>query len=105
MAQQQTKPPLQETVPLVPPPPPGGGGGGKKKKKKKKKIFLPNRQLTMRWPTMLRRFLNAKLDELIQLAKNKEVSGLAPPNRLVQSTFQHNPIVQKQLIDALSNFE
>jgi outer membrane protein TolC len=45
----------------------------------------------------------AKLDELIQLAKNKEVSGLALPNISGNGAYQHNPIVQKQLIDA-SNF-
>lgn len=45
----------------------------------------------------------AKLDQLIQLAKNKEVSGLALPNVAGSGSFQHNPIVQKQLIDA-SNF-
>lgn len=42
----------------------------------------------------------AKLDQLIQLAKNKEVSGLALPSVTGNGTFQHNPIVQKQLIDA-----
>jgi len=46
---------------------------------------------------------NAKLDELIQLAKNKEVSGMALPQLSGAGSFQHNPIVQKQLIDA-SNF-
>lgn len=45
----------------------------------------------------------AKLDQLIQLAKNREVSGLALPSLVGNGTFQHNPIVQKQLIDA-SNF-
>src|SRR6188768_603333 len=45
----------------------------------------------------------AKLDQLIQLAKNREVSGLALPSVVGNGTFQHNPIVQKQLIDA-SNF-
>lgn len=45
----------------------------------------------------------AKLDELIQLAKNREVSGMALPNVSGAGTYQHNPIVQKQLIDA-SNF-
>jgi outer membrane protein TolC len=45
----------------------------------------------------------AKLDQLIQLAKNREVSGLALPNVTGSGSFQHNPIVQKQLIDA-SNF-
>jgi outer membrane protein TolC len=42
----------------------------------------------------------AKLDQLIQLAKNREVSGLALPNVTGSGSFQHNPIVQKQLIDA-----
>jgi outer membrane protein len=45
----------------------------------------------------------AKIDQLIQLAKNREISGLALPNVSGNGTFQHNPIVQKQLIDA-SNF-
>ncbi|MRG48668.1 TolC family protein [Chitinophaga sp. SYP-B3965] len=47
---------------------------------------------------------NAKLDELITLAKNKEVSGLALPQVSGTATFQDNPIIQKQLIDA-SNFD
>jgi outer membrane protein len=46
---------------------------------------------------------NAKLDELVQLAKNKEVAGLALPTVTGNGQFQHSPIVQKQLIDA-SNF-
>lgn len=46
---------------------------------------------------------NAKVDELIQLAKNKEVAGMALPNVAGAGSYQHNPIVQKQLIDA-SNF-
>lgn len=46
----------------------------------------------------------AKLDELIALAKNKEVSGLALPNVSGSGTFQDNPVIQKQLIDA-SNFD
>lgn len=46
---------------------------------------------------------SAKLDELIQLAKNKEVAGMALPTVTGNGSFQHNPIVQKQLIDA-SNF-
>jgi Outer membrane protein len=47
---------------------------------------------------------NAKLDELRQLAVNKEVSGLALPQVSGTGTFQDNPIIQKQLIDA-SNFD
>jgi len=46
----------------------------------------------------------AKLDELIQLAKNKEVSGMALPSLSASGTYQDNPIIQKQLIDA-SNFD
>jgi outer membrane protein TolC len=46
---------------------------------------------------------NARVDELIQLAKNKEVAGMALPNVAGAGSYQHNPIVQKQLIDA-SNF-
>lgn len=46
----------------------------------------------------------AKLDELIQLAKNKEVSGQALPNLSANGQYQDNPIIQKQLIDA-SNFD
>ncbi|RAJ10584.1 outer membrane protein TolC [Chitinophaga skermanii] len=46
----------------------------------------------------------AKIDELIQLAKNKEVSGLALPNISANGQFQDNPVIQKQLIDA-SNFD
>lgn len=47
---------------------------------------------------------NAKLDELRQLAVNKEVSGLALPQVSGSGTYQDNPIIQKQLIDA-SNFD
>lgn len=47
---------------------------------------------------------NAKLDELRQLAVNKEVSGLALPQVSGTATYQDNPIIQKQLIDA-SNFD
>jgi outer membrane protein len=47
---------------------------------------------------------SAKLDELIQLAKNKEVSGMALPSLSGTGTYQDNPIIQKQLIDA-SNFD
>lgn len=79
MAQQQTKPPLQENIPLS---------------VKQAVDYALTNQATVR---------TAKLDELIQLAKNKEVSGLALPNVAGSGTFQHNPIVQKQLIDA-SNF-
>lgn len=45
----------------------------------------------------------AKLDELIQLAKNREVSGLALPTVSASGSYQDNPVIQKQLIDA-SNF-
>ncbi|MCK7557946.1 TolC family protein [Chitinophaga sedimenti] len=45
----------------------------------------------------------AKLDELIALARNKEVSGMALPNLSATGSFQDNPVIQKQLIDA-SNF-
>lgn len=79
MAQQQTKPPLQENIPLS---------------VKQAVDYAVANQATVR---------TAKLDELIQLAKNKEVSGLALPNLAGSGTYQHNPIVQKQLIDA-SNF-
>lgn len=47
---------------------------------------------------------NARLDELKQLAVNKEVSGLALPQVSASATFQDNPIIQKQLLDA-SNFD
>lgn len=47
---------------------------------------------------------NARLDELKQLAINKEVSGLALPQVSASGTFQDNPIIQKQLLDA-SNFD
>ncbi|WP_295127790.1 TolC family protein [uncultured Chitinophaga sp.] len=46
----------------------------------------------------------AKLDELIALARNKEVSGLALPNISATGNFQDNPVIQKQLLDA-SNFD
>lgn len=46
---------------------------------------------------------NAKLDELNTIAKNREVSGLALPQVAGTGLLQHNPIIQKQLIDA-SNF-
>ena len=79
LAQQPAPPALQEALPLS--------------AKQAVDYALAN-QATVR---------NAKLDELIQLAKNKEVSGLALPNVAGTGTYQHNPIVQKQLIDA-SNF-
>ncbi|MBW8686493.1 TolC family protein [Chitinophaga rhizophila] len=79
MAQQQPRPPLQETISLS--------------AKQAIDYALAN-QASVR---------NAKLDELIQLAKNKEVSGLALPTLAGSGTYQHNPIVQKQLIDA-ANF-
>jgi outer membrane protein TolC len=79
MAQQQANPPLQETISLS--------------AKQAVDYALAN-QASVR---------SAKLDELIQLAKNKEVSGLALPTLAGSGTYQHNPIVQKQLIDA-SNF-
>ncbi|WP_341838338.1 TolC family protein [Chitinophaga pollutisoli] len=47
---------------------------------------------------------NAKLDELNQLAVNREVSGLALPQVSATGLFQHNPIIQKQLVD-ISNFD
>ncbi|AWO01088.1 hypothetical protein DLD77_04935 [Chitinophaga alhagiae] len=47
---------------------------------------------------------NAKLEELYTIARNKEVSGLALPQVSASGTFQDNPIIQKQLIDA-SNFD
>lgn len=47
---------------------------------------------------------SAKLDELKQLAVNKEVSGLALPQLSASGLFQDNPIIQKQLLDA-SNFD
>ena len=46
---------------------------------------------------------NAKLDELNTIARNREVSGLALPQVSGSGLVQHNPIIQKQLIDA-SNF-
>lgn len=42
---------------------------------------------------------SAKLDELKQLAINKEVSGLALPQLSASGTYQHNPVLQKQFID------
>lgn len=45
----------------------------------------------------------AKLDELIQLAKNKEVSGLALPNVAGTGSYQYNPILQKQMFST-ANF-
>jgi outer membrane protein TolC len=47
---------------------------------------------------------NAKLDELNQLAVNREVSGLALPQVSGTGLFQHNPVIQKQLVD-ISNFD
>ena len=47
---------------------------------------------------------NAKMDELQTIARNKEVSGLALPQVSANGSFQDNPIIQKQLIDA-SNFD
>lgn len=41
----------------------------------------------------------AKLDELIQLAKNKEVAGMALPSVTGTGSYQYNPIVQKQLFN------
>ncbi|NLR78538.1 TolC family protein [Chitinophaga eiseniae] len=41
----------------------------------------------------------AKLDELIQLAKNKEVAGMALPSVAGTGSYQYNPIVQKQLFN------
>lgn len=41
----------------------------------------------------------AKLDELIQLAKNKEISGMALPSITGAGSYQYNPIVQKQLFN------
>ncbi|MGN6511303.1 MAG: TolC family protein [Chitinophaga sp.] len=45
-----------------------------------------------------------RLDELKQLAVNKEVAGLALPQVSGNGSFQHNPILQKQLFD-VSNFD
>ncbi|MBO9731651.1 MAG: TolC family protein [Chitinophaga sp.] len=45
----------------------------------------------------------AKLDELIQLAKNKEVSGMALPNIAGAGSYQYNPITQKQMFN-MRNF-
>jgi outer membrane protein TolC len=47
---------------------------------------------------------NAKLDELIQLAMNKEVSGQALPTVKGTGSYQYNPVLQKQQID-LHNFD
>lgn len=41
----------------------------------------------------------AKLDELIQLAKNKEISGMALPNIAGSGSYQYNPLVQKQMFN------
>ncbi|HVI45549.1 MAG TPA: TolC family protein [Chitinophaga sp.] len=46
---------------------------------------------------------SAKLDELIQLAKNKEVSGLALPSVNGTGSYQYNPILQKQMFN-MRNF-
>jgi outer membrane protein TolC len=45
----------------------------------------------------------AKLDELIQLAKNKEISGMALPNIAGAGSYQYNPITQKQMFN-MRNF-
>ncbi|RFS23886.1 TolC family protein [Chitinophaga silvatica] len=45
----------------------------------------------------------AKLDELIQLAKNKEISGLALPGINGSGSYQYNPITQKQMFN-MRNF-
>ncbi|WP_143310786.1 TolC family protein [Chitinophaga vietnamensis] len=45
----------------------------------------------------------AKLDELIQLAKNKEVSGMALPAVNGTGQYQYNPIIQKQMFN-MRNF-
>ncbi|PSL48872.1 outer membrane protein TolC [Chitinophaga niastensis] len=45
----------------------------------------------------------AKLDELIQLAKNKEISGMALPNIAGTGSYQYNPITQKQMFN-MRNF-
>ncbi|WP_160714351.1 TolC family protein [Chitinophaga solisilvae] len=45
----------------------------------------------------------AKLDELIQLAKNKEVSGMALPTIAGTGMYQYNPILQKQMFN-MKNF-
>ncbi|MBC9933877.1 TolC family protein [Chitinophaga qingshengii] len=45
----------------------------------------------------------AKLDELIQLAKNKEVAGLALPTINGTGQYQYNPILQKQMFN-VGNF-
>ncbi|RAJ85880.1 outer membrane protein TolC [Chitinophaga dinghuensis] len=45
----------------------------------------------------------AKLDQLIQLAKNKEISGMALPSINGNGQYQYNPITQKQQFN-LKNF-
>lgn len=45
----------------------------------------------------------ARLDQLIQLAKNKEVSGLALPTITADGSYQYSPILQKSAFD-LHNF-
>lgn len=45
----------------------------------------------------------ARLDQLIQLAKNKEVSGLALPTVTADGSYQYSPILQKSAFD-LHNF-
>ncbi|MBV8254292.1 MAG: TolC family protein [Chitinophaga sp.] len=45
----------------------------------------------------------AKLDQLIQLAKNKEISGMALPSVNGTGQYQYNPILQKQQFN-LKNF-
>jgi outer membrane protein len=50
------------------------------------------------------RVAKARLDQLKQLAINKEVSGLALPQISANGQVQDNPIIQKQLLDA-SNFD
>ncbi|SEL08367.1 Outer membrane protein TolC [Chitinophaga rupis] len=47
---------------------------------------------------------NARLDELIQLAKNKEVSGLALPTITANGAYSYSPVLQKSQID-LHNFD
>jgi outer membrane protein TolC len=46
----------------------------------------------------------ARLDELIQLALNKEVSGTALPTIKGTGSYQYNPVLQKQQMD-LHNFD
>lgn len=45
----------------------------------------------------------ARLDQLIQLAKNKEVSGMALPTLTADGNYQYSPILQKSAFD-LHNF-